>query len=80
MLELVGKIDQARDGDDEYIRDMFLTADDASSLTIQGTTLGAEMFGMGDFWLGATQKKLRFSKPNFGMFVYFLLFRLGKFN
>ena len=80
MLELVGKIDQARDGDDEYIRDMFLTADDASSLTIQGTTLGAEMFGMGDFWLGATQKKTEIFKTELWMFVYFLLFRLGKFN
>ena len=36
MLELVGKIDEAIDGDDEYITDMFLTADDASSVTIQG--------------------------------------------
>ena len=51
MLELVGKIDEAIDGDDEYITDMFLTADDASSLTIQGTTLGIQIFGVGDFWL-----------------------------
>ena len=32
LLQLVGNI-----GGDKYIRDMFLTADDASSLTIQGT-------------------------------------------
>ena len=48
LLQLVGKF-RNRFGFDEHIKDMYLTADDASSLTIQGTlfciSIGMPLFG-----------------------------------
>ena len=36
LVQLVGKIGKEIWGGDKYIKDMYLTANDASSLTIQG--------------------------------------------